>query len=94
MRSATIFLARRYGSREFALAMGLELRSLRQRAGLTQAQLAEPMTGAYVSSIEGGHVFPSVPALAMLLDRLDVSLAQYFVGVNSRLHSRYTPSGD
>lgn len=94
MRDATIFLSQRYGGREFALAMGGELRSLRQRAGLTQAQLAEPLTGAYVSSIEGGHAFPSVPALAMLLDRLDVSLAQYFVAVNSRLHPRYTSSGD
>ncbi len=94
MRDATIFLEHRYGRSEFALAMGVELRSLRQSAGLTQAQLAEPLTGAYVSSIEGGHVFPSVPALAMLLDRLDVSLAQYFVAVNSRLRPRYTCSGD
>lgn len=74
--------------------MGIELRALRRRAGLTQAQLAEPKTAAYVSSIEVGRVFPSVPALAMLLDRLDVSLAQYFVAVNSRLHPRNTSSGD
>lgn len=94
MRNATIFLARRYGTHEFAAAMGIELRALRRRAGLTQAQLAEPLTAAYVSSIELGRVFPSVPALAMLLDRLDVSLAQYFVAVNNRLHPRYTSTGD
>lgn len=74
--------------------MGIELRALRRNAGLTQAELAEPMTAAYVSSIELGRVFPSVPALAMLLARLDVSLAQYFVGVNSRLHPRYTSERD
>ena len=74
--------------------MGVELRALRQRAGLTQAQLAAPLTAAYVSSLELGRVFPSVPALAMLLDRLDVSLAQYFVAVNKRLHPRYTAKRD
>lgn len=74
--------------------MGVELRALHHRAGLTQAQLADPMTAAYVSSIEGGRVFPSVPALAMLLDRLGVSFAHYFVGVNSRLHPRYNSSDD
>lgn len=85
-----MFLAGRYGTRRFAAAMGVELRCLRRGAGLTQAQLAAPLTAAYVSSIEAGRVFPSVPALAMLLDRLDVSLAQYFVAVNIRLNARYT----
>lgn len=94
MRDATIFLAKQYGTRQFAVAMGVELRVLRQSVGLTQAQLADPLTAAYVSAIEGGKVFPSVPALAMLLDRLDVSFAQYFVGVNNRLHPRYTTNRD
>lgn len=87
MRSATIFLASRYGTGEFAMAIGTELRTLRRLAGLTQGQLAAPLSAAYVSSIEAGRVFPSIPALAMLLDRLDISLAQYFAGVNSRLGS-------
>lgn len=94
MRNATIFLATRYGTQRFAVAMGTELRALRRAAGLTQAQLAAPLTAAYVSSIEVGRVFPSVPALAMLLDRLGVSLAQYFAAVNSRLNPRYTPERD
>lgn len=82
MRDATIFLARHHGTPDFARALGSELRRLRRQRRLTQRELAAPLTGAYVSAIEAGRVFPSLPALVLLLDRLDVDLATYFATVD------------
>lgn len=95
MRSATIFLAQRYGGGgAFADAVGAELRELRLRRHLTQKEVAAPLTSAYVSAVEHGRVFPSLPALAMMCDRLGVELAEYFAGVNSRLRRVYTDKRD
>ena len=57
--------------------LGNRLRSLRHKAGLTQAQLAgERYTGAYISALENGLVRASMAALAYLGERLDVSVEQ------------------
>ena len=57
--------------------LGSRLRSLRHKAGLTQAQLAgERYTGAYISAMENGLVRASMAALAYLAERLDVSVEQ------------------
>lgn len=80
--NATISLARRHATPALAQAVGDELRRLRRLRRLTQRELAAPLTGAYVSAIEAGRVFPSLPALALLLDRLDVDLATYFTAVD------------
>lgn len=86
MRAATILLASRYGGRSpLAIAVGTELLSLRVARGLTQRELAEPLTGAYVSSVEHGRAVPSLPALLLMLDRLDVPASVFFEGVNARL---------
>jgi tetratricopeptide (TPR) repeat protein len=57
--------------------LGSRLRHLRQRAGLTQAQLAgERYTGAYVSALENGLVRASMAALTYLAERLEVTVEQ------------------
>lgn len=66
-------------------AIGRELRESRRQRSLTQRQLASPLTGAYVSSIEAGRVFPSVPALAHLLGRLGVDLGVFFSRVDASM---------
>lgn len=91
MRDATIFLSRTYGAQSFyGIAIGAELRSRRLEAGLSQRSLGTPLSGAYVSSVEGGRVVPSLPALLMMLDRLNVSAPIYFEAVNCRLRTMYT----
>lgn len=83
---ATILLVRRYGGGSaWAQAVGSELRSLRRARGLAQRELASPLTGAYVSSVERGRVVPSLPALLLLLEHLDVPASVFFERVNSRL---------
>ena len=57
--------------RPIALRVGTRLRSARQRAGLTQAQLAEGRyTKAYVSALENGLVKPSMAAIHFFSARL------------------------
>jgi tetratricopeptide (TPR) repeat protein len=55
-------------------AVGRRLREARQRAGLSQRDLAFPgCTTAYISRIEAGVRIPSLQVLMRLADRLDVS---------------------
>ena len=91
MRKSTIrkhHVAGRDGS--LASAIGLELRRRRVDAGLTQTALGEPLTRAFVSAVERGHVVPSLPALALLVQRLDLSLSEFFSGVQPDMTTAYT----
>lgn len=47
--------------------------------GLAQGELAGPLTGAYLPSVEHGRTVPSLPALLLLLERLGVP-APVFLG--------------
>jgi transcriptional regulator with XRE-family HTH domain len=75
-----------------ALAIGAELRRRRTAAGQTQAAVGHPLTRSFVCAVERGHTVPSVAALALLVDRLGVSLAEFFLGVNAQMTEVYTPA--
>jgi transcriptional regulator with XRE-family HTH domain len=66
-------------------ALGEELRSRRTEVGLTQAGLGSPLSRAFVSAVERGRAMPSLPALAHMLARVDVSLAEFFERVDARM---------
>jgi hypothetical protein len=57
---------------------------------LTQTTLGQPLTRGFVSAVERGHVMPSLPALALLVDRLGLSLADFFLGVQLDMTTAYT----
>jgi tetratricopeptide (TPR) repeat protein len=64
---------------------GQRLRVYRERAGLTQKQLAgDRYTGAYISALENGLVRASMAALMYLADRLDVTVEQILVDQTPR----------
>lgn len=74
--------------RELAARFGARLRAARQRAGLTQAALADGRyTKAYVSALEHGHIRPSMAALAFLAGRLGVSPTTLLGGDDERERS-------
>jgi transcriptional regulator with XRE-family HTH domain len=73
-----------------AYAIGAELRRHRVEAGLTQAALGEPLTRGFVSAVERGRAVPSLPALALLVDRLGLTLGTFFSGVQSDMTAAYT----
>ena len=65
--------------------IGEELRRGRIERGLTQSGLGSPLTRGFVSAVERGLAVPSLPALAHMLARLDLSLSEFFERVEDRL---------
>ncbi len=58
-----------------ATRVGKNIREVRTKLGLTQAQLAAPeFSISYISAIERGKIRPSLKALSILARRLDVPL--------------------
>src|SRR5579883_2148941 len=58
-----------------ATRVGKNIREVRTKLGLTQAQLAAPeFSISYISAIERGKIRPSLKALSILAKRLDVPL--------------------
>ena len=59
----------------YRIAVGARIRAVRIGRGLTQAQLAAPgLTKAFVSAVELGMSFPSLPTLRTLARRLNVPM--------------------
>jgi transcriptional regulator with XRE-family HTH domain len=67
-----------------AVVIGQVLREARRRQGLSQQQLADPFSTAFVCSVELGNTMPSLPSLAILLERLGMSMAEFFIEVERR----------
>lgn len=63
---------------ELRRALGRQLRRLRTDRDLTQRELGAPLTRAYVSAVEAGRTVPSLPALQLMVDRLDMPLSAFF----------------
>src|ERR1700724_3176848 len=58
-----------------AARVGTNIREVRTKLSLTQAQLAAPeFSISYISAIERGKIRPSLKALSILARRLDVPL--------------------
>lgn len=74
-----------------AEAIGAELRHRRRGRGLTQRELGGPFTAAFVSAIELGYAMPSIPALVVLTQRLEIGVEEFFRGVNERWTAVYNP---
>jgi transcriptional regulator with XRE-family HTH domain len=62
--------------------LGAEVRSRRRAAGLTQAELGDPLTKAYVGLLEAGRVLPSLPTFIVLAERLGMSPDELLRAVN------------
>ena len=66
---------------EIADGVGERVRRRRVQKGLTQAQLGDPYSGAFVSQIETGRRIPSLEKLALFAKRLGVSVQELATGV-------------
>lgn len=66
--------------------VGVQVRSARTKAGLTQEQLAERIDKAVetISNIERGHSATSLETLATLAAELDIPLVSFFEGRKPR----------
>ena len=68
-------------------ALGATLRRHRVARLMTQASMGYPLTRAYVSAVELGRTVPSLPALTLMVTRLDVTLSQFFTEVEAATSS-------
>ena len=92
VRESSIAKQQRAGAGgDLSIAIGRELRSLRVARGLTQASLGAPLTRGFVSAVEHGHTVPSLPALALLVDRLGIPLDVFFLRVKVQMTVLYNP---
>lgn len=68
----------------FALSFGARVGVLRERAGLSFAQFAEPMgtSKGYVWQVEKGEIVPTLRNAARMAVVLNVSLAELMEGVD------------
>ena len=79
MRESTISKQGGWGAGSpFAQAVGAALRAERRQRHWSQRDLAGHFSTAFVSRVEAGDAVPSLPALAYLLRRLDLSLGEFF----------------
>jgi transcriptional regulator with XRE-family HTH domain len=75
------------GEARLLRAIGKRIRVLREKKGLTMAELGQSVRGVvyfqrqYVWKMETGRVAPSLAALAHFAKRLDVTLAEMVRGI-------------
>ena len=75
------------GEAKLLRAVGKRIRALREKRGLTMAELGQSARGIvyfqrqYVWKMETGRVAPSLAALAHFAKRLDVTLAELVKGI-------------
>jgi transcriptional regulator with XRE-family HTH domain len=66
----------------FAIELGATIRRQRLAQGLTQAELGEPLTRAFVSGVERGRFLPSLGSLYLLSGRLGLEVQELLALVN------------
>jgi len=69
--------------------IGEVIRSYRGQRGLSQGDI-ERRTGllrCYLSRVENGHTVPSLETLAKIAEAMDISLADFFPGTETRFAS-------
>ena len=70
--------------------LGSLIRTRRRDLGLTQTQLAFPLTKGFVSEVERGRSLPSLATLALFADRLRVPMSYLLDEVKGGLPAVYT----
>lgn len=75
----------------FARQLGGRIRAARLARGLSQADVGQPFTRAYISLVESGHSLPSLPALFHIAERLGVEPCSLLGSVAAGASAGYTP---
>lgn len=78
------------------IELGMRLRHLRERAGLSQRALAKKtgVPNSTISLIEAGKTNPSVGALRRVLDGIPVSLSEFFAFEPEQEKTSFYAAGD
>ena len=76
------------GGSAFSRALGDEIRRRRVALGLSQTNVGQPLSRAFMSSVESGRLTPSLPSLLMIARRLNSSAAAILASVDTQLEDR------
>ena len=74
------------------MELGRRVRERRLAIGMTQSELAAPLSRAFVSAVEKGHALPSLGALWLFAARLGIGVGNLVDDVNGVATPEYTPS--
>jgi len=88
-RRPSLLPVRGHGS-DFSRQLGAAIRERRRELGLTQTQLGKPLTKGFVSEVERGRSLPSLAALVLMADRLEVPVSYLLGEVKGGLSPVYT----
>ena len=77
-----------------ALELGRRVRERRLAIGITQSELAAPLSRGFVSAVEKGRALPSLGALWLFAARLGTGVGNLVDDVNGVGTSQYTPTDD
>ncbi len=67
---------------DFATTLGARVRKLRLERRMTQGQVGGPLSRAFISAVEHGRVVPSLAALNLMAQRMNVPVDELLPGVN------------
>jgi transcriptional regulator with XRE-family HTH domain len=92
---STIAKHRQAGSGStFSRALGQEIRRRRIALGLSQSSVGEPLSRAFMSSVESGRLTPSLSSLLMIARRLNSTGADILAAVEPQLEGWTDGSAD
>jgi transcriptional regulator with XRE-family HTH domain len=75
-----------------AREVGRRVRERRLAVGLTQTELAIPLSKGFVSAVENGQALPSLGSLWLFAARLGTGVGELVDGVNGIETPEYTPT--
>jgi transcriptional regulator with XRE-family HTH domain len=75
-----------------AVELGRRVRERRLAIGMTQSELAAPLSRGFVSAVEQGQALPSLGSLWLFAGRLGIGVGNLVDGVNGVGTPEYTPS--
>jgi len=73
------------GDPAFSRVLGAEIKRRRVALGLSQTSAGEPLSRAFLSSVERGQLTPSLPSLLIIARRLNSSAAAILAAVETQL---------
>lgn len=86
MRSSTISKYEVAGDGSaFARTLGATIRQHRERMGMSQREIGTPLSRAFISLVENGHVSPSLASLMLISARLDLPAWELLKAVSEQM---------
>lgn len=97
MRASTIskYVATGDGS-VFARTLGATIRQHRERMGMSQGEVGGPLSRAFISQVENGHLSPSLASLVLISARLELPAWELLKSVSEQMAKEFyscSPAG-